>query len=457
MSGGQKLPEFWKTYVGLVLVLCFGAYLYLVEQKREPETTEKPKEKLFSLDKAKVKEIAIARAEGDSLRLARGAEGWRLTEPLAVAADGSAVESLLSSLEGLEVQDEAAAAAERLQEFGLRTPRITVTVTAEGQGAPFRLALGDKLVDGSAVYARLGEETRVVTIASYQEGAFDKKPFDLRDRDLLKVKRDAVKTLAVTGPEGSYTLARDEGGEWAFSAPLRTRAGRWAVDGLLGTLENLRMDSVAAEQAKDLKPYGLDKPARTVSLGLAEGEVRILEIGAADPDKKYHVRAAGAPLVALVPGALVEELAKGMQNLRAKRLLDVATYDVVGFDATEAGVKKTYARSTTKDKDGMETSKWKRTAPDAKDLETSKVEDALFKLGGLEAAELIDAPRPDVEYGLDAPAFTLVLQMEAGKGGSSVSIGRKGDAAFARRNGDEAVLKLDLAKAEELIKAFKDL
>jgi hypothetical protein len=62
-----------------------------------------------------------------------------------------------------------------------------------------------------------------------------------------------------------------------------------------------------------------------------------------------------------------------------------------------------------------------------------------------------------VEYGLDAPAFTLVLQMEAGKGGSSVSIGRKGDAAFARRNGDEAVLKLDLAKAEELIKAFKDL
>ena len=39
----NKLPEFWKTYVGLVLVLCFGAYLYLVEQKREPSTGDKPK------------------------------------------------------------------------------------------------------------------------------------------------------------------------------------------------------------------------------------------------------------------------------------------------------------------------------------------------------------------------------------------------------------------------------
>ena len=453
----HKLPEFWKTYVGLVLVLCFGAYLYLVEQKREPSTGDKPKEKLFTLDKAKVKEVTIARTGGETIRLVKEGAEWRLAEPMSVAADSPAVEGLLSSLEGLEVQDEAAANPERLADYGLASPRLSVAVVVDGVKDPLRLLLGEKLVDGSGVYAKLPDKPRVFTIASYVESSLDKKPFDLRDRDVLKVKRDAVKTLLVTGPEGGYSLARDDKGEWAFTAPLKTKAGRWAVDGLLGQIENLRMDSVAAEDAQDPKPFGLDKPARTVALGLGDGSTRTLEVGAQSADKKYHVRTSGSTLVALVPGALVDELAKGMANLRAKRLLDVATYDVEGFDATESGAKKTYAKTTSKDKDGIETSKWKRTAPDAKDLETSKVEDALFKVGGLEATELIDAPKADAEYGLDAPLFELAIRMAAGKGGSQVKVGKKGDAAYARRSGDHAVLKLDAAKADELVRAFKEL
>ena len=36
--------------------------------------------------------------------------------------------------------------------------------------------------------------------------------------------------------------------------------------------------------------------------------------------------------MAVIPGALVDDLAKGMAELRAKRLLEVATYEVDGFD-----------------------------------------------------------------------------------------------------------------------------
>jgi Domain of unknown function (DUF4340) len=452
-----KLPEFWKTYVALIAVGGLVAYIFLVEQKRDPSTGEKPKEKLFTLDKAKVKEITLARTGAETIRLVKSGADWRMAEPMAVAADEPAVESLLSSLEGLEVQDEAAANATKLEDYGLVTPRLQLTVAADGAKEPLRLLLGGKLVDGSGVYAKLPDKPRVFTIASFVDGALDKKPFDLRDRDFLKIKRDAVKTLAVVGPEGSYTLARDDKGEWAFKAPLATKAGRWAVDGLLGSVENLRMDSVAAEDAKDLKPFGLDKPARTLTLGLSDGSTRVLEIGAATADKKYQVRQSGSAMVAVVPPALVDELAKGMANLRAKRLLEVATYDVESFDATLAGAKKTYSKSTAKDKDGVETSKWKRTAPDAKELETSKVEDALFKVGGVEASELIDVPKADADYGLDAPAFQLAIRMGAGKGSSELSVGKKGAAAYARRSGDAAVLKLDAAKADELIKAFQEI
>ena len=161
--------------------------------------------------------------------------------------------------------------------------------------------------------------------------------------------------------------------------------------------------------------------------------------------------------MAVIPGALVDDLAKGMAELRAKRLLEVATYEVEGFDVLQGTVKKIWAKSTTKGKDGVEKAQWKQTAPGPKDVDTNKVEDALFKLGGVEVVEFLDQPKEASAYGLDAPAFKLVLRMGGGKGEASVELGKKDGAVYARRPGDTAVLKLDPAKADELIKGFSEL
>ncbi len=238
---------------------------------------------------------------------------------------------------------------------------------------------------------------------------------------------------------------------------MATKAGRWSVDGLLGTVEGLRMESVASEDAKDFKPYGLDKPARTLTFGLASGGTKILEIGKAAPgDKKLYARPAGSSLVAVVAGAIDEQVGKGMKDLRARRLLEVATYEVEGFDVQQGDAKRTYAKTTAKDKDGLEKAQWKKTAPEAKDLETTKVEDALFKLGGVEVQEFVDQPKDASAYGLEAPLLRVALRQGA-KGETSVEIGRKDGSVYARRAGDSAVLKLDAAKADELVKAFQEL
>jgi hypothetical protein len=453
----RKGTPFFATYAAVGVLAILGAYIYFVESKKE-DKTDKPKEKVFAFAKVRVKELGLAPAGGEAVRLAREGKDWKLLEPQRAPADSNEVDSLLSSLENADVDEVVAENAASLADYGLEAPKNTVSIQLEGATEPLKLLIGEKTPDGSGVYAKLPARPRVFTIASYVESSLNKKPFDLRDRDVLHVKRDAVKTLEISGPDGSYALSRDDKGEWAFTRPLATRAGRWSVDGLLGTLESLKMESVAAEDAgKDLKKYGLDKPQRTVKLTLADGGYKILEIGGSAGEKKFHAREAHSPLVAVVPGAIVDDLAKGMKELRAKRLTEVATYEVEGVDAEAAGVKRAYARTTTKDKDGIETKKWKRTAPDAKELETSKVEDVLFKLGGLEAQDFIDAPKAPVDYGLDAPALKVTLRMAEGKPPVTLEVGKKDGAAYARRPGDDAVLKLDAAKVDELIKAFSEL
>jgi hypothetical protein len=218
----------------------------------------------------------------------------------------------------------------------------------------------------------------------------------------------------------------------------------------------MRMESVAAEMATDLKTYGLDKPTRTVTLGLADGNRKTLEIGKPAGDKKHYARQGGQALVAVVPDTVVDTLAKGKDELRAKRLMEVSSFDVEGFSVEAAGAKKAYGRSTAKDKDGVETSRWKRTQPDAKDLETTKVQDALFLVGGVDVQEFVDKPAGADAYGLDKPALKVTVR-EKDKPETSFEVGEKAGTYYARRPGDEAVLKLDPAKAAELVKKFTDL
>jgi hypothetical protein len=455
VEAAVKRPPFLGTYVVLAAAVGLGAYVYLVEWNREA-TPEKPKEKVLAFDKSKAKELSL-QSGPDSVQLVKDKDGWRLTAPQSAAADTGEVEGILTTLSSLETDQVVAASPGNLAEYGLEKPRSTVSVLLEGSGEPLKLVLGEKTPDGGAVYAKLPAQPRVFTLPSYVEGSLAKKPFDLRDRDLLHVKRDEVKTLEITGPQGAYALARDDKGEWAFTAPVKSRAGRWSVDGLLGALENLRMESVAAENAADAKPFGLDTPSRTVTLGLGGGARKTLEIGGPAGDKKHHARVAGTPLVAVVAGAVVDDLAKGMAELRAKRLLDVATSDVEGFETEADGAKRAYAKSTGKDKDGLETTTWKRTAPDAKDLDTTKVQDALFAIGGLEIQEFIDAPAALAGYGLDHALLKVSLRFPGGKPPAWFEVGSKDAAWYARRVDDQSVLKLDPAKAEALVKQFKEL
>lgn len=451
------MKPFIRTAIALGVAGGLGAYIYLVEMKKPADKDEKKKEKVFALDKAKAKELQLQPAGGEPVTAQKDGASWRLTAPMQAPADGGEVDSLISSLENLEIDEVVVDQATDLKQFGLDPPKNAVSVVEEGAAQPLELLIGDKTPDGAALYAKTPDKPRVFTIASWQEASFNKKPFDLRDRDLLKVKRDAVKALEVTGKDGGYALERSDKGEWSFTRPLRTLAGRWSVEGLLGTLESLRMESVADEKATDLKKYGLDKPQRRVKLTLSDGGYKILEIGNAAGEKKFHAREASSSLVAVIAGAVVDDLAKGMKELRAKRVADVSSFDVEGVEFETGGKKTVLVRSAAKDKDGVEQQSWKKTAPEAKDLDKAKVEDALFKITGLEVQEFIDEPRAMAAYGLDAPVAKITLKLAGGKPAVTFEIGNKDGGDYSRRPGDDAVLKLDTAKVEEALKAFKEL
>jgi hypothetical protein len=89
---------------------------------------------------------------------------------------------------------------------------------------------------------------RLFTVSSTLENTLGKSAFDLRDRSVIKVRKDDIRSFE-TAEKGkvSYRLVRGGAGEddWKVDSPVATRAARWSADSLLGLIENLRMESMA--------------------------------------------------------------------------------------------------------------------------------------------------------------------------------------------------------------------
>ena len=77
--------------------------------------------------------------------------------------------------------------------------------------------------------------------------------------------------------------------------------------------------------------------------------------------------------------------------------------------------------------------------------------------GGVEGTAFIDKPEALSAYGLDKPILKATVQRTEGKGSTWFELGRAGAKTFVRRASDAAVLEVDPAKVDELMKAVDGL
>ncbi len=442
---------FAKTYVAMAVFAALAGYIYFVERPRGDDPLNQ-KDKAFSFEADAVTSLTIEKTEGPPLHVQREGEDWKVISPLEAAADADAVDRLVTAVVDLEIGEVISEEPGDLVAFGLAEPQLSVQVTLKDAASPVRVSLGGIAPDNSIVYGQITGEARILALDMLFKTTLDKKPFDLRDRDVLHVASDDIQTIRIEGPEGGYAIARRGEQDWVFTAPLETHAARWSVSTLISTLVGLQMEEVAAEPAGDLAAFGLDAPTRRVELGLNEGHARSLEIGSQLEDGRYHAREVNSDLVAVIPARLVEDLAKGMDELRAKRIAEIATYEVDLVVAEVGGQTRRYERSDGDDSE----KKWQRTEPDTADIERTAIDDVLFDLGGIDVEAFIDTPGEDASYGLDTPAAVISLRQEE-KGELKITIGKEDDAYYARRPDDAAILKLATEPVEKVLKTLEEL
>lgn len=436
MSRGASTGLLFLVLVGL------GAYIWFVERKREPVDPDAKAKVFAALQADQIEELTVTSSKGETTTLKKDGGTWRLTAPVAAEVDAVEVSAITSGLAGLEQQRIVEEQAADLAGFGLSPARIGVTFRVAGETAPRRVQFGEKTPTGGDMYATVGEGRQVLLVSAYLDTTFDRGTFDLRDKAVLKLDRQAIDGLQVVAGGSTVSFARRDD-RWRMMAPVEVRADQGAVEGVLGRVTTVQMKAIVAEGEADLAKYGLDAPPIAVHLDAGSARSTLL-VGAASPEGSRYAKDASRALVFTVDGTLVDDLQKAPSEFRPRDLFEFRSFTGRRFEVTRDGATLVFEKKKGEGENAVE--KWAQVQP-ARDVEEGKIIDALSTASNLRAASFLDA--------IPAGATpVLVVKAASGEGGAeeAVTFYRLGEDVFAVRAGDPGAAKLAAGDLESTLK-----
>jgi len=442
--------KYLNTLVALALLgALWGAMSYWEKRKgAEPEETEK-QEKLLAVEKVHVRSISLKPRDGESLTCRREGSEWAIVEPRKMAADQSAVDSLVSTLTDASIDQAVEPAPKSLAEFGLEQPALTVEITTDAKPPKATVLLGDDTPTGGGVYAQVAGNPRVVILQRFTKTSLDKKAFDLRDKRVMTLDYDQLTRLEVESKGGRSTLVKNPEGTWNLDLPPLVRVDRFTVEGLVNSIKSASMQSIVAEQKSNTAKYGFGAPDLRIRASAPGGE-QTLALGKKDGDRYFAMNSALDPVFTL-DAAFLTQFQKKPDDLRDKDLFSFATFEVKRLEVMTPSGSRVFEKKTENKE-----SKWKQTAPAAKDLATEKVETLLNDLRDLRAESF---PRGTdlASFGLAKPAYRFKVQFGDKNEEQIVEASKAGEHVYARRSTDAVASEVKSNALDDIEKALKEL
>lgn len=431
-----------STLILLTLAAALGAYIWFVESKRETSDAEPKAERVFgSLEANQIGAITLRASNGDETSLKKEGERWLLTAPLQVPADASEVSGVTSNLASLDITRVIDEQPKSLEAFGLDTPRMKVTFTANGTSRT--LLLGGKTATGGDVYAKLEDAPRVFLVPGWMEQSFDRTSFQLRDKAIVTADREAIDHVSIIGAPGTIELKKD-GADWRLVQPVAARADAAEVGTLLTRLTSGQMQAVVAEEPATLDVYGLQPPRTTVTATGAGKTLAQVFIGSASGDAAVHMRDASRKLVFTVEKSLADDLQRTADSFRAKDVFSYRLFNLSRLVIERGGSARTFEKKKSGDaKDATET--WAQTSPADASVQATTIDDIASRLSTLRAEGWVAS----VPAGA-TPVMTVSATYDEGKQ-ERVAIVSAGDQMLAVRDGEPGAARLTAPAVTDVI------
>ncbi|MGH9582058.1 MAG: DUF4340 domain-containing protein, partial [Bryobacteraceae bacterium] len=296
--------------------------------------------KLANIAEDQIVQIDLKKKNGDTLVIGREKGKWVITEPHDWLADQDAVSTLASSLSPVTADSVVDATPKGLDQYGLATPSLTVTVH-EKNGKTAKIFFGDDIPAGSLVYARVPDKPDVYAVSSSVKSSFDKTANDLRDKRLLTFDSNQLTRVELISGKTHMEFGKNNQNDWEIIEPGPYRADSSQVENLINDLGNAKMDLSNDNSGvkKANTAFAEGKPAGTAKVTDSSG-TQTLELRKNGGD--YYAKSSVVPGVYKLSGDLGSDMDKPVDYFRNKKIFDFGFNDPNKIEVRQSSGVKTY-------------------------------------------------------------------------------------------------------------------
>jgi hypothetical protein len=404
--------KFRTTLVLVIVFIILLAGVILIEHHSEISREKKEKEeRLTDFQASEVEKISL-KAEGQpTITLQKDDKGnWQIIEPLISEADNYEANSLAENFAGLRIEKVVEKQAQDLKAYEI--PKKEISLWIKGQKEPIKILIGMQNPLDNTFYAKRSDQNQIVLLPSYLQYSLDKKLFDLRKKELLKLEAKDVQGLEVQSKDLSWKAQR-QGDSWFLLKPVEALASKSQIESLLDKLAGLKAKDFLVEDKKseDLKAYNLDRPEVTIKLDLSPSQQ--ISIMLAKKGEKLVASTSLSKKIIEIDNQILNDLNKKIEDWREKKVADFNSWEASAITIKNHNQTISAVKEKTKEKD-REEEKWQLLTDKNKKepADESKIESLLRKLEYLEASAFIDRPANLTDYGLNNPEIEITIKSQ---------------------------------------------
>ncbi len=444
-----------KTLVLIVILCGLGLYyrVHVREGGKRRQEAEEEAKKVFQIDRDKVGEFRLARANEEEIVCKKTDDRWLIEKPVQTDADQNAVNRVVSEFVDAKRTRTVEEAPDKLVPYGLDKPSLTLSAVVEERDEPATILFGEENPGKTAFYAKTAAEEPVFLVQSHTKRSLDKALFDLRDKKLADFQKDGVRALQLERGESKVDLEKRDDGTWIMTEPLKTRADATEIDKIIDKVQTGRIKEFVNEEPENLVQYGLDSPEIKLTLLVDDDRAsKTLLIGRKNEDKEgYYAKRAEQTNVFVLEQDVVDALPEKVEILRDRSLLALNTGDVRKLQyVTE---EEEFVLATNDE------GAWELKKPVEEKADDLQVNDLITDLKNINANELLDEEKE--EFGLTKPQITAKLWKKAEEAPIVVTIGttdEEKNLVYARNmDGHPVAFDIgELAKVRKTLFDFRD-
>jgi len=403
-----------KTLIFLVILLVLIGILYY-DKLRMGEKTKRVEleKKIIPIPQEDINKIVIKNNDFQA-ELKKEDNEWKLVKPISTKADNDAISSLLTTIANGTRKKTLESVADKLGEFGFSDKSNYIEFGSDKTGSPIKLIFGNKTPVPFEVYGRLNNERSVFVIDEMVKNAINKSVYDLRDKTIIAIVPEDVKTMKLISSAGEIVCEQEERDRiWQIKKPAEYKGDKTKIEDIIRKInsskvkefvEPLREKKEEATEVTqkqiDLSEYGLDNPMITVELTKKDNSQHQLLLGKIDEKtKNYYAKIGASEQIFEVEEGLINELSAGLTKLRDKTLFD---FDVDKVERLVVKSAKGLIDAKKKDE------KWLLTSLNDKEVRDYKISDMLYEIKRLKVEDFTNKKINEIENpGLNPPVVEI--------------------------------------------------